>query len=829
MTARTACSSTNGETVHEGNARLGAGVTKSLQTEEQNRLQAAALDAAANAMLITDRCGVIQWVNQAFCSLTGYTAKEAIGRNPRELVKSGVHDCAFYRDLWQTIQEGRVWRGALVNRRKDGSLYTEEQAITPVRGAAGEITHFIAVKQDVTDRRDAEVELHRRAQLGALQAAVGLSLADNDSLNRALQECAEALVSSLDAALARVWTFNERERTLELQASAGLYTHLDGVHGKVPLGQLKIGRIALHRKPHLTDAVIGDPEVRDQEWARREGLVSFAGHPLIAGGRLVGVMALFARRVLSESVTEALASIADHIALGIERHRTAQALRASEARTRFALEAANVGIWESDCQTGVVTWSPTLEAQYGLEPDTLGGTVQEFIERSHPDDRPLMLDAMQRAEHGGEFTIDHRVLRPDGSERWLQAIGRVLPDANGKPARAVGVSLDITQRRSLEEQYRQAQKMEAIGRLAGGVAHDFNNLLTAILGYCDLIRGDAALTDGIRADVDQIHQAGMSASALTRQLLAFSRKQIIEPTLLDLSVVAAGMHPMLERIIGEDIKVVMRLDRGLRPVKADRSQLEQVIMNVAINARDAMPNGGVLTIETTGTELDYHYAEGHLSARPGSYAVLTVSDTGSGMSPEVQQHLFEPFFTTKEAGKGTGLGLATVHGIVTQNGGTIGVYSEVGRGTCFKIYLPCAEGGGVPDMVDHVAAAVTAGTQTVLVVEDAAGLRQLTSRLLEHYGYTVLVADGADEAVRIFEANADIAVVLTDVVMPDTSGPALAQRLLAKRPTLKVIYMSGYTADAIVHHGALNENVAFLHKPFTSVALARKVNDALNS
>ena len=806
----------------------GTDVTERHEAEAQGRLQSAALNAAADGIVITDRAGLIQWVNPAFSELTGYAASEALGRNPRALVKSDQHDQAFYSKLWSTILSGQVWRGEIVNRRKDGSVYNEEQSITPVWNSRGEISHFIAVKQDTTERHRVEAEFHQRAQLSALGAAVGLSLANTPTLADALQQCAQAVVTHLDVAFARIWTVNERDGVLELQASAGLYTHLDGPHGRVAVGQFKIGRIARDRKPHLSNNVIGDPEVSDQEWARREGMVAFAGHPLVVGEHVVGVMALFARHALSEAVTMALASVADHIALGIERHRSADALRTSEERTRFALGAAGVGIWDMDFTTGVLRWSEILEAQYGLQPGAFAGTQEAFIERVHPDDRQSVVDTMKSYQSGESFSLPHRALWPDGTVRWLSGIGRVLVGRNNEPVRAVGISLDVTARHSLEERYHQAQKMEAIGRLAGGVAHDFNNLLTVILGYCELLVDDIAADDPRRGDIAEIHSAGKRAETLTRQLLAFSRKQIIEPTLLDLSVLVAGMEAMLGRLIGEDVTVAMRLQPAVAPVKADRGQVEQIVMNLAVNARDAMPNGGTLVIETADIELDEHYAIMHVDVKPGAYVVLTVADTGTGMSPEVQSRLFEPFFTTKEAGKGTGLGLATVHGIVARAGGTVGVYSEVGKGTSFKVYFPRADARDLIGKEPAPAVRRQGGSQTVLVVEDAEGLRELVKRLLERQGYTVLIASNADEALRLFAENASIKVILTDVVMPGASGPELTKELIEQRPGLKVIYMSGYTEDVIVHHGILKPGVAFLHKPFTAETLGRKIREELD-
>jgi PAS domain S-box-containing protein len=511
-----------------------------------------------------------------------------------------------------------------------------------------------------------------------------------------------------------------------------------------------------------------------------------------------------------------------------ERHRAVEAVRVAEERMRFALQNANVGIWDMDYVTGVLRWSETIEAHYGLAPGRFPGTFEAFVECIHPDDRAAVLETVANAmKSGDDFTTQNRAVWPDGTVRWLTGAGRIMLGANDKPVRGVGISLDVTERHILEAQFQQAQKMEAVGRLAGGVAHDFNNLLTGILGYCELLLGEVPADAPYRADIAEIQNAGIRAAGLTRQLLAFSRKQIIEPTQLDLSAIVREMGPMLKRLIGEDVEVVLHLAPAPGPVLADRGQVEQVVMNLAVNSRDAMPRGGTLTIETATVALDEHYARGHLGVEPGPYVVLTVTDSGTGMSPEVKSRLFEPFFTTKEIGKGTGLGLATVHGIVTGIGGSIGVYSELGLGTAFKVYFPqagAAESGAESRPAE---APPRPGTQTVLVVEDEAPLRALTRRLLEKLGYTVLVASDAADALRIFEAEASIDVVLTDVVMPGASGPELTRSLGERRPDLTVIYMSGYTEEAIVHHGVLAPGVAFLHKPFTSETLGRKIREAL--
>ena len=523
-----------------------------------------------------------------------------------------------------------------------------------------------------------------------------------------------------------------------------------------------------------------------------------------------------------------------HVQLRHRHHRAAirpsRRVRTAEERMRFALQSADVGIWDMDYTTGVLRWSATLEAQYGLQPGTFGGTFEAFVERIHPDDRASVVETLEQAKkRGDDFSIQNRSIWPDGTVRWLSGAGRMQLDEHGEPMRGVGISLDVTERRTLEEQYQQAQKMEAIGRLAGGVAHDFNNLLTVILGYCDLVLDDLDPDDPRQADMAEIKKAGERAAGLTRQLLAFSRKQIIEPTLLDLNVVVADMRAMLGRLIEEDVKVVLGLRPGLATVKADRGQVEQIVMNLAVNARDAMPTGGTLTIETANVDLDEHYARTHLEVTPGPYVALTVTDTGTGMTPEVQARLFEPFFTTKEPGKGTGLGLATVHGIVTRSGGSVNVYSELGQGHVVQGVLPTGErrGGGRR----------RAGRRWLGRAPE--GRRCSWSRMRTGFAsWPGGCCSG--RATRCWSprtptkrcgcssSNPSIDVLLTDVVMPGTSGPELTRQLVERRPALKVIYMSGYTEDAIVHHGVLNPGIAFLHKPFTSETLGRKIREVLD-
>jgi len=394
----------------------------------------------------------------------------------------------------------------------------------------------------------------------------------------------------------------------------------------------------------------------------------------------------------------------------------------------------------------------------------------------------------------------------------------------------LGVATEITERKLLEEQLLQSQKMEAIGQLAGGVAHDFNNILTAIVGYTDLLSAEVSGNDRQLEDLEEIRKAARRAAALTRQLLAFSRKQVLELRNIDLNDVVLNLDKMLRSLISENIELKTDLADDLAAARADPNQIEQVIMNLAINARDAMPDGGTVTIETGNATLDDAYAAQHVSVIPGEYVMLAVSDTGCGMDERTKSRIFEPFFTTKPAGRGTGLGLSTVYGIVKQTGGNIWLYSEPGKGTTFKIYLPAI--AALPEDIGKIAPAEAArrGAETVLVVEDDEQLRRLTHRALDAQGYTVLVADRGATALDISRRHkGDIDLLLTDVIMPDTNGRKLAETIRAARPGLRVLYMSGYPDGAIASHGMLEPGVAYLAKPFPTEAITRKVREVLEA
>jgi two-component system, cell cycle sensor histidine kinase and response regulator CckA len=603
------------------------------------------------------------------------------------------------------IDEAGVWK----HRKKDGSLIDVE-IISHELMFDGRRAELV-LANDVTERRRVEEMQARRASQTALRSDINAALAESGiSLQSILERCAGAIVNHLEVEFASIWTLDKEGAPLKMQASAGMQTFEDGPHAIPTVGAFKIGLIAKEREPYITNDVQNDPHIGDKEWAKREGMSAFAGYPLVVEDRLVGVMAIFARRKLAEDTFDALSSVADIISQGIERKRAEEALRASEG------------------------------------------------------------------------------------------------------------------------QLRQSQKLEAVGQLAGGIAHDFNNLLAVVLLHADLLLKRLAVGDPARRRAEEIKAASERAAALTRQLLAFSRKQVLQPKIVNLNDIVSNMGKMLRRLIGEDIETFTSLDPSLGRIQADPGQLEQVIMNLAVNARDAMPRGGKLMIETKNVYLTEEYASRHMAVKPGHYVKLAVSDTGCGMDKETQSRVFEPFFTTKEVGKGTGLGLSTVYGIVKQSGGNLWVYSEKGVGTSFKVYLPRAdEVIDENELIEEEEEEVLHGHETVLLVEDEEMVRRVAREVLELQEYHVLEAQDGEEALHV-SANYDgpIHLLLTDVVMPGMSGRDVAEELLRDRPQMRILYMSGYTDDAIVHHGVLDEGTVFIEKPFSPTDLARKLRGLLD-
>ncbi len=477
--------------------------------------------------------------------------------------------------------------------------------------------------------------------------------------------------------------------------------------------------------------------------------------------------------------------------------------------------------------------SPQVESMFGFSPEEWLTDSRAWTQHVHPDDHKVVEAAEEASKRGERFQAEYRVVRKDGRVIWVSDTAVVVSGSDAHPLME-GIIVDITERKQLETQLQQARRMEAIGRLAGGIAHDFNNLLTIIKGYAELAGKRAKITPELQTDIERIEDASERASTLVRQLLAFSRRQVLQPKLVDLNSIVLGLDKLLRRLIDEDIQMFTVAGKDIGTIKADPGQMEQVIMNLVVNARDAMPKGGRLTVETTNVDLDAAYASEHVTVKPGSYVMLSVSDTGVGMSTDTVAHIFEPFYTTKESGRGTGLGLSTVYGIVKQSGGYVWVYSEPGRGSSFKVYLPRVEEAAEALPAPKVSRGEQRGSETILLVEDQPQVRELARMALAEKGYRVLVMASPEEAEHASGAQgSEIHLLLTDLIMPGISGRDLAMRLMPRHPKMRVLYMSGYTFNIIAQGaqglgGMLEDGVAFLQKPFTPRALCEKVREVLD-
>jgi PAS domain S-box-containing protein len=610
----------------------------------------------------------------------------------------------------------------------------------------------------------------------------------------------------------------------------------------LPLGVGLPGRVLASGRATWIIDLADDPNFPRMKLGSETGVRSGFAFPVLVGSDVVAVLEFFTTspREPDPALLEVMEYIGMQLGRAVEREKTATALRRSEERYRVLVERSKIIMWEVD----LATWTFTYVSEYAEE--LLGYPREDWYrpgfwtERLHPEDRDwamaFCVAATGRCE---DHHFEYRMIAADGRTVWLNDVVAIVmgPDT---AVQLRGVMIDVTAQRQaeqlvreskarLEEQLRQSQKMEAIGQLAGGMAHDFNNLLTVIGGCSDVLLSTGGLNQDQQLILGEIKAAGDRAARLIRQLLAFSRRQIFQPTVLDLNRVITNLEGMLRRLLREDIELSFSLAPDLRPIKADPAQLEQVLLNLIVNARDAMPDGGKLTIETTNVLADRIFAASHTDMRPGSYILLAVSDTGCGMSDAIKAHVFEPFFTTKAPGKGTGLGLSTVYGVVRQSGGIVDVYSEPGRGTTFKIYLPAAPETVTEQEAPKIAQDLPRGDETVLLVEDDDAVRSLVSRLLHRQGYTVIEARDGEEALAAARAHAGpIHLVLSDVIMPKMGGPALAEELLRLRPALRVLYMSGYARDATLRSGVLANDVALLQKPFTHESLARRVRQALD-
>ena len=556
-------------------------------------------------------------------------------------------------------------------------------------------------------------------------------------------------------------------------------------------------------------------------------------------GKWYGLISIHRRDRRTVPVEMAITSLPDGGVVCVSRDMTSKrdadnARAQAEAKYRMLVEqvAAISYIAELGMHGEWLYVSPQVEMMFGFSTEEWLTDSRAWTRHVHPEDHKIVEAAESASERGERFQAEYRVIRKDGRVIWVSDTAVVVEGSNAHPIME-GIIVDITERKQLETQLQQARRMEAIGRLAGGIAHDFNNLLTIIKGYTELALNRPKISPELQADVERIEDASERASTLVRQLLAFSRRQVLQPKLLDLNSIVLGLDTLLRRLMDEAIHMSTVPGKNIGTIKADPGQMEQVIMNLVVNARDAMPNGGRLTVETANVDLDTAYVTDHATVKPGQYVMLAVSDTGTGMSPETVAHIFEPFYTTKESGRGTGLGLSTVYGIVKQSGGYVWVYSELGRGSSFKVYLP-----RVKDPAEALPGAKPAsreqkGSETILLVEDQPQVRELARMTLSGKGYTVLAASSPEDAERVCASHGTgIHLLLTDLIMPGVTGRELAKRLTAQHPKMRVLYMSGYTFGITTQTGMpgalLEDGVAFLQKPFTPRVLSEKVREVLD-
>jgi PAS domain S-box-containing protein len=755
-------------------------------------LQAAALEAAANSIVITDNKGTILWINQAFSRLTGYSSEEVLGKNPR-LLKSGEQDSAFYTNMWATITSGRTWQGELTNRRKDGSLYTEEMTITPLHIGTGGITHYVAIKQDVTSRKIAEEALR--------QAEEKYRRIFEDAMIGIFQVTPEGRPVSINRALARIHGYDSPEQLLAEVSNFGRQLFVD------PDALQELGRVL------EKDGLLHSAEF---EIFSNDGSTKW----VLANVRTVSDAD--GKVVLHEGTVEDIT----------ERRKGEEFLREKAAmQEQLSMVLATVPgvvysfLMRADGSSAIPFASSRLRDIFDVAPDAIKLDASPALAMIHPDDlshfQEATADSLRRLRPWHE---EFRVNHPKRGLVWVKGDASPERQQDGSVLWH-GFLIDTTERKHLESQLLQAQKMEAVGRLAGGVSHDFNNIMGIVLGYSDLIAETLSPSDLNLHRIMKIRDAALRATGLIRQLLAFSRLQVFAPTLMDLNVSITHLAEMLPRLLGEDIRLTLSLDRNLWTVKADPSQIDQVLLNLSVNARDAMPHGGKLVIETHNVELDESCSTMHPDVTLGPFAMICVSDTGTGISSEAMPRIFDPFFTTKEMGKGTGLGLSTVYGIVRQSGGFISVDTKVPGGTTFKIYLP-RQCGMAPVAIPkrENARPKTVGSKRILLAEDDAALREIVSIQLEELGYTVLAASNGREALRMAEKQeGPIDLLLTDVVMPGMNGRQLADRLKQKIPALKVLFVSGYSGDVILREGSLEPGAYFVHKPITKMALDEKL------
>ena len=843
--------------------------------------------AIDTAILTLDVEGRITSWSAGAQAILGWTEAEMLGRTLDVLMPDG-EGSAVRAEMAEARTHGRGgqegWR-----IRKDGSRFWATGELTPIRRETGDIGGFIKILRDRSAQRAAEQAMQdERRALEIINRAMS-SLTQESDLDRLVQIVTDAGVEMTGGEFGAFF-YNVEDEAGE---SYMLYT-LSGVPAEA-FSQFPKPRITAVFAPTFagegivrSDDITQDPRYGDN--APYHGMPkghlpvrSYLAVPVISreGGVIGGL--LFGHSspgIFTDQSERGLMALAGEAAVAIDNARLFQALEKelnqryaaeadlahSEQRLRFANDAADIGTWDFDPVTQELRWDERCKAHFGLPSDTEIGYESSFLGGLHPEDRERMDQAVQASlTPGGDpgFDTEYRTLSPDGTLRWIAANGRTYFDAAGRAARFIGTTIDITRRKTYESELRvlneqlesrvaseiaqradaedalrQAQKMEAVGQLTGGIAHDFNNLLTVVTGNIGMAKRslEAGGTADPRAQrsLDNALKGAERAAALTQRLLAFARRQPLAPRALDVDRLVVGMSDLINRSLGELVRLEIVTSPGLWTVEADPNQLESAILNLCLNARDAMPEGGDLTIETANAHLDQGYAANQAEVPPGQYVMVAVTDSGSGMSRAVMERVFEPFFTTKEVGKGTGLGLSMIYGFVKQSGGHVKLYSEEGVGTTVKIYLPRVLSAAIPPEKEEEA--VSAGAEqslrqeTILVVEDDDDVRAYSVESLRELGYQVLEAHDGPTALRMVEDRAEpVDLLFTDVVMPGMSGRELVEAARRLQPNLRVLYTSGYTRNAIAHAGRLDPGVEVIIKPFTYEALASRIRDVLDA
>ena len=766
----------------------------------------------------------IVFVNRQGLKLFGaQTSDQLLGKSPYDLFHPDYHELIRHRiqTMLATKKSSRAIEEKIV--RLDGQVVDVEVTASSFLDQEKQAIHVVL--RDITERKQAERRLRT-------QGMVSRILAEANTFSEIALDIIQTLCEAEAWDYGVIWKVDKKANQLECvdvwaRPELGLEALVAQTRSLTFAPNVCLpGRVWVEGKAAGDEDVVGEHHTCPRApFAIKSGLCSVIAFPIVHRGETLGVMDFMNRTriVFDQPLQAQLGIVGSQVGQFLARKQAQEEVHrfvAGSPAVIFALKREGAG-WKPAWTSENVFQLTGYHADEANEPGW-------WASHLHPEDHDRILATESTLETTNHLIVEYRFGRRDGTYFWVRDEKRILFDSHDQPTEIVGSWSDITERVRLEEQLRQSQKMEAVGQLAGGIAHDFNNLLTVIVGYSDLLLARMPPADPKRTNVADIKHAGEQAAALTRQLLAFSRKQILDPKIIDLNETVSRIEKMLRRLIGEDIILTTILPPSVSKVKVDPGQLEQVIINLAVNARDAMPQGGHLTIETGMTELDDKYCHSRPECTPGWYTQVSLSDTGCGMSPEVRNHIFEPFFTTKEPGKGTGLGLATVFGIVKQSGGHIEVYSEVGVGTSFKIYLPAIEEKWTVMQTETPTEDAQPGNEIILLVEDEAIVRTITRLSLETFGYQVIEAGSGAEALELAKTLTEpISLLVTDVIMPKMNGRQLATQFQQQFPNLKVLLMSGYTDDAIIRHGVIDDTYAFIQKPFTPNLLAKKVREVL--